>query len=402
MKQSISTESTTGLGEQKYSWITAILFWSGLVIVASNYLTIPLLSMFTGVFEATAAQVAWTGSAFSLFYAIGSLFSGPLSDRYGRKQVILVGLLILTVITFVLGLAGSLPSLIILRSIQGLAAASFAPVAIAYVVDMFPPKKIITGIGFVSSGFLMSGIVGQIFSSYLSQQFGWQGVFFYFGAIYLVTAIIVALFIPRAQIQSMDSNLMTMFTQFKTVLSQRVLLLCYVITITLLLSFVAMYTALGNYLSMHFGLAEQEILYVRAVGIVGMLFAPFAGRFASTFGLHNVLRGGLTLAVLGLAILGLSFNLPFLIIMSVVFVTGIAITVPTLISLVGELGGKEHGASVSLYAFILFIGTSLGPIVAVSLLQTGSYLMTFEALALLLGIGLLVSFMIKPREDEAV
>src|SRR5690606_12451582 len=131
MKQSISTESTTGLGEQKYSWITAILFWSGLVIVASNYLTIPLLSMFTGVFEATAAQVAWTGSAFSLFYAIGSLFSGPLSDRYGRKQVILVGLLILTVITFVLGLAGSLPSLIILRSIQGLAAASFAPVAIA-------------------------------------------------------------------------------------------------------------------------------------------------------------------------------------------------------------------------------------------------------------------------------
>lgn len=398
MAQSFSTGMEKTKTGQHYSWMTAILFWCGLVIVSSNYLTIPMISIFTEVFQVSTAQAAWTGSAFSLFYAIGSLFSGPLSDRFGRKQVILIGLLILALITVILGFVHHLVALIMLRSIQGLAAASFAPVAIAYVVDKFPTQRIMTTIGFVSSGFLLSGIVGQIVSSYISQQFGWQSVFYYFGVIYVLIAVVVALFIPKVKAQQQDGNVLSMFKQFGKVLSQKSLINCYLITVTLLLTFVGMYTALGSYLSETFGLSDQDILYVRAIGIIGMLLAPFAGNFVAKFGLYRVLRGGITLAMVGLAILGGSSNLPFLVAMSVVFVAGIALTVPSLISLVGELGGKEHGAAVSLYAFILFIGTSIGPIITVALLQTGSYLLTYEVLALLLGMSLAISFLIRAKE----
>src|SRR5690625_2436407 len=95
--------------QPKYSLLTAVLFWCGLVVVASNYLTIPLMSIFSEYFHTSMTNVAWTGSAFSLCYAIGSLFTGPLSDRYGRKQVILIGLLLLTVVTFILPILNSLP-----------------------------------------------------------------------------------------------------------------------------------------------------------------------------------------------------------------------------------------------------------------------------------------------------
>lgn len=381
-------------------WITVILFWCGLVIVSSNYLTIPLISIFTEDFKVSAAYAAWSGSAFSLFYALGSLFSGPLSDRYGRKQVILSGLLVLAMITIMLGFANHLLVLIVLRSVQGLAAATFAPVAIAYVVDKFPPQKIVTTIGFISSGFLMSGIVGQIGSSFLSQQFGWESVFYYFGGIYAFTALIVALFIPKTNSQNEDGNVTSMFRQFADILSQKSLRRCYLITVTLLLCFVGMYTALGNYLSIEFSLREQDILYIRTVGIIGMLFSPFAGKFSSFIGVQNVLRAGIALSVIGLAILGLTSSLHFLIVMSVVFVIGIAITVPTLISLVGDLGGENHGAAVSLYAFILFIGASLGPIVTIGLLQTNSYLLTFVGLAILLVLSLFASFMIKLKPND--
>ncbi|GAA0299531.1 MFS family permease [Gracilibacillus halotolerans] len=64
---------------------TVVLFWCGLVIVASNYLTIPLLAIFSETFHLSLTNVAWVGSSFSLCYAIGSLISGPMSDRYGRK-----------------------------------------------------------------------------------------------------------------------------------------------------------------------------------------------------------------------------------------------------------------------------------------------------------------------------
>lgn len=389
-----STASQVG-----YSFITTLLFWCGLVIVASNYLTIPLMSIFSDVFNTNISYVGWTGSAFSFCYAIGSLFSGPLSDHFGRKQVILTGLFILTFITLVIPISRNLFWVIGLRSIQGFAAASFAPVAIAFVVDKFPAKRVVTAIGFISSGFLISGIIGQIFSNYMTQQFGWQSVFYYAGLIYLFTAFLVHIFLPTTNTQKQDIHLKTMFQQFQKLLIDKNLIRAYLITITLLLTFVAFYTILGDYLIATFEMNEDSILYVRLVGIVGMLLAPFAGTLANRYGVIPILRSGLILAVLGISIVGLNSNLFFLVLMSVVFVAGIALTVPTLISLVGELGGENHGAAVSLYAFILFIGTSLGPLITVSLLKTGSYFIAFELLALVLGLSLIISFFIKIKTD---
>lgn len=385
--------------QPKYSLLTAILFWCGLVIVASNYLTIPLMPIFSEDFHTGMTNAAWTGSAFSLCYAIGCLFTGPLSDRYGRKQVMLAGLAILTAVTFILPIISSLAWVIVWRSFQGFTAASFAPVAIAYVVDKFPLEKRVTAIGFISSSFLISAIVGQIFSSYISQQFNWQSVFYYFGGIYFVTALLVLFLLPKTAVRQENSNLKFMFTQFFHLLMDKRLIQVYSIAVTLLLTFVAFYTILGEYLMEEFAMRTDGILYVRIIGIIGMLFAPFAGKLTSQFGLMKILRTALIIAVLGLLITGISFNSVFLVIMSIIFVAGIALTVPTLISLVGQLGGKNHGAAVSLYTFILFVGASLGPMAAVFLLQITNYGMAFVCLAILLGVSLIISFCIKTDQS---
>ncbi|MFD1450155.1 MFS transporter [Oceanobacillus sojae] len=381
--------------QPKYSLLTAILFWCGLVIVASNYLTIPLMSIFSEDFHTSMANTAWTGSAFSLCYAIGCLFTGPLSDRYGRKQVMLTGLVILTMVTFILPIFSSLAWVIAWRSFQGFAAASFAPVAIAYVVDKFPLEKRVTAIGFISSSFLISAIVGQIFSSYISEQFKWQSVFYYFGGIYFLTAVLVLILLPKTAARQENTNLKFMFTQFFRLLTDKRLVQVYSIAVTLLLTFVAFYTILGEYLTNEFGISADGILYIRIIGIIGMLFAPFAGKLTSQFGLMAVLRAALIIAVLGSLIIGINSNSVFLVFMSIIFVAGIALTVPTLISLIGQLGGKNHGAAVSLYTFILFVGASLGPMIAVLLLQVANYGMAFVCLAILLGISLIISFCIK-------
>lgn len=152
------------------SLLSVILFWCGLVIVASNYITIPMMPILSQSFQAGISQVAWSGTAFSLFYAIGCLFTGPLSDRFGRKTIIIVGLLLLALTTEVLPMGSSLSWLIIWRGLEGLAASSFAPVVVAYIIEKFAPQKRGTIVGIVSSSFLVSAIIGQIASSYLSQH----------------------------------------------------------------------------------------------------------------------------------------------------------------------------------------------------------------------------------------
>ncbi|MDC2863151.1 MFS transporter [Bacillus sp. BP-3] len=388
-------EVKNGLTKQNYSLMTIILFWCGLVVVSSLYVTIPLVSIFASEFKVTIAKATLTSSAFSFFYAVGFLFFGPLSDRYGRKLIILLGLIVLAFVSPLLAFFNNLSSLIILRSIQGVAAATFAPSALAYVVEVFPLQKRVTTIGFVSTGFLMAGIVGQVFSSFMATEFGWQSVFYCLAGMYLITAILVIIFLPSNGVNPGNGNLLNVFKQIIVVLRNKQLLMCYVITLTLLLTFVGMYTTLGSYLGINFHLTNQQILSIRSVGIIGMLLSPFAGKLVGEFGVNHILRSGIVMAILGLAVLGVCTNLSLLIVMSIIFVGGISLTVPTLIVMVGQFGGEYRGIAVSLYTFILFIGATLGPIIAITLLGIGSYVITFETLAFFLVISLVISFSIK-------
>ncbi|MDQ0193558.1 MFS transporter [Paenibacillus wynnii] len=385
----------------KYSLVTTILAWCGLVVVSSLYITIPMVSVFANAFNVTPSQASWVNSSFSLTYAIGFLFIGSLSEKYGRKQIMLYGLVALFLVSPILGFVHSLPWLIVLRAIQGAAAATFGPAVLTYIVEMYPIEKRVTTIGFVSTGFLMAGIIGQVFSSIISENFGWSYVFYILGGIYLLSAILLGGLVPRGDVQHTQVNIWTTFQQIGNVFSKKSLFFCYLVTVTLLLSFVGMYATLGNYLSQsHFDLNNSQILMVRAAGIIGMLVSPFAGWLAKRFGAKRVLQGGLLFATAGLAMVGISSNLPILICMSIVFVTGIAVSVPTLISLIGSLAGEARGIGVTLYTFILFIGATLGPIVAINLMKFGSYTITFEVLASILGIGMLASFLVKANANS--
>lgn len=170
--------------------------------MSSLYITIPLLSTFTATFQAPAAEVVWTSSAFSFCFATGCFFYGPLSDRFGRKTIILAGVSILAFISLLMGFITDLSWLILFRGLQGAAAATFSPVALAYIVEVFPPHKRVMTIGFINTGFLMAGIIGQLFSSYISQHYGWNLIFYLLGAIYVATAFLIWRCIPHNPVSS--------------------------------------------------------------------------------------------------------------------------------------------------------------------------------------------------------
>jgi predicted MFS family arabinose efflux permease len=372
-----------------------------MAVMSSLYVTIPLLSIFADTYLISLTQAAATGSVFSLGFAIGCLIYGALSDQYGRKKIITIGLVALTFISFLLALADHFPLILALRGLQGAAAATFSPVALAYAVEMFPADKRVTAIGFISTGFLVAGIAGQVISSLISQAYGWNAVFYVLAAVYAATSLLVLRFLPKGEIQHAYISVWASLKRIGTVCTQKNLILSYLVALVLLMSFVSMYTVLGHYLSgPKFGLSTRDILYVRSAGVAGMLISPFAGNLAKRFGVRLVLRGGLGLAVIGLASMGLLSSLPLLIVMSVLFVTGIALAVPSLVSLVGQLGGKSRGIAVSVYTFILFAGTSLGPVLSIRLMNLGSDSLTFVLLALILGIGFLAACLIRRDTPE--
>ena len=378
-----------------YRLMTAVLFWCGLIVMSSMYLTIPLISVFSTSFNISPNDAAWTSTIFCIFFAAGCLVYGPLSDRYGRKKIILVGMVLLTIVSPLVGLFDNIYWIIALRAVQGLVAATFSPVALAYIVEMFPDTKKLTATGFLVTGFLMAGITGQVISGFINQYLSWNYVFSIMGIFYFITIFIV-MALPYDDIQRPKSSVIRAIVQMGSLFEIKTLVLTYAVDIMLLMSMMCMYTSLGYYLSgPQFGLNSQEILYIRAVGIIGILFASTSGLLAKKFHFFSVLIAGLLIAAVSLILLGMVSNVILLTALSVVFVAGMAVATPNVIELIGQLGGKARGSALSIHTVILFIGAGIGPILATNLLTTGISSLPYLVMGIMLIIGVGLSFLIK-------
>ena len=379
-----------------YPLIRWLLFGAALLILSSLYVTVPLLPEFAGAFHVGASESALAGSAFSLFFAAGCLVYGPLSNRLGRKRVIVAGLAVLVLATACLGFAGSFGGLIALRCLQGAAAATFSPVALTYAGEVFPVEQRVTAIGFISSGFLMAGIFGQVWASSLAALLEWPWVFRLLAAGYAALLCLVIVWLPPVPAEQARQGRVGQDRRWYAVLSKRNLLLCYGITVTILLCFVGMYSAMGAFLvKPPYSLSEMEILGVRSLGMLGMFLSFFAGRICRKWGMLPVLRTGLVCSIAALVMMSFVQSAVVYAVMSILFVAGIAVIVPALISLIGEIGSGNRGVATSLYTFVLFAGASAGPILTANLLGMNHASLPFQVFAGLLSLALLCSALIR-------
>ncbi|MFI2131700.1 MFS transporter [Lysinibacillus fusiformis] len=387
---------------ENYALMTTILSWTGMVVMSSLYLTIPLISLFSDYFNISLAQAGFTSSVFSLGFALGCFFYGAISEKYGRKNVIVFGLFSLSMITLLLGLVNGFSVILLLRGLQGLAAATFSPVALAYTLEIFPNDRKVGAIGFISTGFLVAGIVGQVFSGYVSEHSHWHVIFYVLASVYVITALLVVWILPKGVLQNQSKNIWAPLKKIGIIFTNRNLIFSYIISFVLLMSFVSMYIILGAYLtSDSFGMNSQNLIYIRAFGIVGMVMSPFAGKLAKRFNVLFVLKMALCLSIISLTVMSFVSTIAGLTIISILFVGGIALAVPSLVTLVSQLGWNMGGIAVSMYTVILFAGTSVAPFISVYFIQTGSFTVAFLLLATTLSIGLVSALMIKSGRSVA-
>ncbi|WP_342441292.1 MFS transporter [Lysinibacillus sp. FSL K6-0075] len=383
-----------------YALMTTILSWTGMVVMSSLYLTIPLISVFSDYFNISLTKAGFTSSVFSLGFALGCFFYGAISEKYGRKNVIVFGLFSLSMITLLLGLVNDFSFILLLRGLQGLAAATFSPVALAYTLEVFPNDRKVGTVGFISTGFLVAGIVGQVFSGYVSEHSHWHVIFYVLAAVYVMTALLVVWILPKGIIQNETKNIWAPLKRISIIFTNRNLIFSYIIAFVLLMSFVSMYIILGAYLtSDSFGMKSQNLIYIRGFGIIGMVMSPFAGKLAKRFNVLFVLKVALSLSIIALILMSFISTIAGLTIISILFVSGIALAVPSLVTLVSQLGWNMGGIAVSMYTVILFAGTSVAPFISVYLIQFGSFTVAFLLLATTLSTGLVSALMINSGKN---
>jgi YNFM family putative membrane transporter len=356
------------------------LFFAPAFIFANMYTTQAILPVLSQDFGISASAAGLTVSLLVLAVAIGSLFYGPLSDRVGRKPVMVGSSFLVIIPTLLCGLAPSFAVLVLLRSIQGLLMPGLTSVAIPYVNEEFAGKGRGLAMGIYVSGLTLGGLFARVGSAALTGVFNWRIALLVFTLPTLIAALAMWRLLPDTSSKSGGnvSNLRIDRRFLRQTLHDmalhwhnRRLVGAFIIGFTLFFGFIGIFTYLPYYLT-----GPSFKLPTIALGLVYLLwltgiFSPTAGTIAGRIGSRRAIAFSMTLAAIGLLITLIPI-LPIVIFGLGLLALGMFSTVPAVNLYLGEQATTAKGTAASVYLSLYYFGGSFGAVLpGVALLWVG-------------------------------
>lgn len=160
-------------------------------------LYIPAFAEIARDLQISHAEVKSTLTAFFLGYGLCQLFYGPISDRYGRKPVLLFGIALFCLSCIANLFVHSLSSFLLARFIQGIGAGSVITIGRSILLDSFTGKELISASSHLSMGFAIGTGISPIVGAYVLTLFGWRGDFFVLLLIGILLFLLIFLKLPE-------------------------------------------------------------------------------------------------------------------------------------------------------------------------------------------------------------
>ncbi len=144
-------------------------------------------------------NVVWVTSAYLLAYAVPLLITGRLGDKFGPKNVYLVGLAVFTLASLGCGLSTSLGMLIAFRVVQGLGASLMTPQTMAVITRTFPPNRRGAAMGLWGATAGVATLVGPLAGGLLVDGLGWEWIFFVNLPVGVIGFVLAWILVPRLE-----------------------------------------------------------------------------------------------------------------------------------------------------------------------------------------------------------
>jgi predicted MFS family arabinose efflux permease len=162
----------------EFQWKVALILFGVLFLGVSDTQLVPLLlSSIAGEFHTTPGHTGIIVASYSLAAAAFALFAGPLSDRIGRKRVLLGGLVLFTVSSFSTYHVSSLNTLVVVRMLTGFAAGTLSTCALSFAGDHYAYIHRGRAMGVISMAYFLAFVVGVGPGSIAVKLWGWRSVF---------------------------------------------------------------------------------------------------------------------------------------------------------------------------------------------------------------------------------
>lgn len=356
----------------KSSFLICIIGLLPLVMVLGNSMLIPILPLMEEELNITTAQVGFLLSVFSIIAAIVIPIVGILSDRFGRKKLVLVSLVFVIVGSIVTVWAGKGVTdpfrwILIGRVLQGIGAGGTAPLAMALVGDLFEGKERSKSLGILE---VFNGI-GKVISPFIgavAALFFWYTAFYFYFFVSLIAFIGIYLSIRKVNQKKRNEPL----KNYRKVLFEVVKKEAKWLFPLSFLSAVGLFLIFGLLVFLSFEI--EQVYQINGIfkGIV-FIIPLSALTFVSYWTgkkigndhqfMEQLLILGSFLMVTPLVFLIFIHNLGAIIFGLTIAASGLGFILPCANTLItSSVGGNERGLIVSLYGMVRFLGVAFGQI----------------------------------------
>lgn len=191
-------EPATDTSKPGIGLVVGILVLASSVSIMSTDMYTPSLPDLATWFDTTPTRVKLTISLNMLAFGVAQLIHGPLSDRFGRKPVLMISLVAVAVLSLLCAAAQTIDQLIAARVLLGLAAAAEAVVGLAIIKDLYTEKEQVKALALLGMVIAITPAAAPIIGGFVHVAFGWQTNFYIISVMALFTLFCVGRLLPES------------------------------------------------------------------------------------------------------------------------------------------------------------------------------------------------------------
>jgi YNFM family putative membrane transporter len=329
------------------------LMCAGLTASGQLYVTIPIADGIAQHFGVSPETAALVGTIFGVAYSMGFLLWGPVSDRYGRQIVLVLGVAATSAATLGVAFASNFQWELVARGVQGVCAASIAPIGLAMIGESLPVALRPTGLAMMSFSFIAAAPIAQMYAQ--ETQLAFPALMATGAVSYAACAFALALLGWKRNDHG-DHRPHLVSSSISLLVRDPVILTAWLISPVVLFSFVVFQVSLHGVIDTQ----GWDSAWIRGLTLFGMLGSFLTGSIIKKIGGITTTRIGLFVSAIALVMAAVWQ--PLLPVSVVMLSLGISITLPGIISTISQHANHaSRGLAIAIYSFSVFLGASLAP-----------------------------------------